>query len=193
MNAKVDAFILRAKKWRGEFEKLREIALACDLVEELKWGKPCYTNQGNNIIVVQGFKEFCALLFPKGALLKDPKGILEKPGENTQSARRVRFTSAEDVDKLKTSLKALIREAIAVEQAGEKVKFKKITEFAIPAELQSRLKANAGLKKAWFQLTPGRQRAYLLHISAAKQSTTRASRVEKCIPAILDGKGPNDR
>jgi len=191
-NPKVDEFLKKSKQWKEEFEKLREIALGCQLTEELKWGKPCYAFQNGNIVIVQGFNEFCALLFPKGALLKDAKGVLEKPGENTQAARRIPFTSVGEIIRLESTLKAYINEAIKVEKAGLKVNFKKVEEFEVPAEFQNKLDAMPALKKAFNALTPGRQRAYILHFSAPKQAKTRESRVEKCMPDILDGKGLND-
>lgn len=191
MNPKVDAYLSKARKWQGEMEKLRAIALDCDLTEELKWGKPCYTFRENNIIILQGFKETCAILFTKGALLKDPNGILEKPGQSTQGARRIPFTSVQEIVEIETTLKAYIREAIEAERAGLKVAFKKNPE-PVPEEFQNRLDADAALKSAFEALTPGRQRAYILYISGAKQSKTRESRVEKCMPRILDGMGLND-
>jgi uncharacterized protein YdeI (YjbR/CyaY-like superfamily) len=191
MNPKVDAFLERATKWREEMEALRKIALGCGLTEELKWGKPCYTFEDSNVVIIQGFKESCALLFCKGALLSDPEGILEKPGESTQAARRIRFTDVREVAKLKPTLKARIQEAIEVEKAGLEVDFKKSPE-PIPHELEGKFNEVPTLKKAFEALTPGRQRAYILHFSSAKQSTTRKSRVEKCVRQILDGKGLND-
>jgi uncharacterized protein YdeI (YjbR/CyaY-like superfamily) len=189
MNPKVDAFLSRAKKWREEFELLRAIALDCDLSEELKWGNPCYDYQGGNIVLMHGFKEYCALLFFKGALLKDAKGILITQTENVQSARQIRFTSAEQISKMKTVLKSYIRDAIAVEKSGAKVALKKTEEFAVPDEFQGKLDEDLALKTAFQALTPGRQRAYLLYFSAAKQSKTRVERILKCMPQIFDGKG----
>jgi uncharacterized protein YdeI (YjbR/CyaY-like superfamily) len=191
MNPKVDAYLSKAKKWREEFETLRTIVLGCPLTEELKWGKPCYTFQKSNILIIQGFKEYCALMFCKGALLKDPKGILKKPGENTQAARQMRFTHVREIAGMKPVLKAYIQEAIEAEKAGLKVNFKKNPE-PVPEELQNRLDENPALKNAFHALTPGRQRAYILYFSAPKQSKTRESRVEKCIRQILDGKGLNE-
>jgi uncharacterized protein YdeI (YjbR/CyaY-like superfamily) len=191
-NPKVDGFFARAEKWRKEMEELRTIILACPLTEELKWGKPCYTFQESNIVIIQGFKESCALLFCKGALLKDADSILEKPGENTQAARRVMFTGVAEIAELKTVLKAYIREAIEAEKAGLEVTYKKASEFTIPIEFQHQLDESRALKTAFNSLTPGRQRAYLLHFSAPKQSKTRESRVEKCRQQILDGKGLHD-
>lgn len=192
MNPKVDEFLSKAKKWREELEKLRMIVLDCQLTEELKWGKPCYTYQKSNIVILQGFKEFCALLFTKGALLNDPDGILEKPGENTQAGRRIPFTDVREIVEMEPILKAYVREAIEAEKAGLKVNFKKTTDFIIPEEFQIKLDEIPALKTAFDVLTPGRQRAYILHFSAPKQSKTRDSRVEKCMQQILDGKGLND-
>lgn len=191
-NPKVDVFLIKAESWRKEFEKLREILLECKLTEELKWGVPCYTLGKNNIVLMHGFKEYCALLFFKGALLKDPKGILIRQTENVQSARQIRFTDVREITKLKTVLKAYISEAIKVEESGLKVNFKKSSEFAVPEEFLSKLDEVPGLKTAFDALTPGRQRGYLLHFSSAKQSKTRESRIEKCIRKILNGKGLDD-
>ncbi|TGK59477.1 hypothetical protein EHQ27_00205 [Leptospira wolffii] len=191
-NPKVDVFLIKAETWRKEFEKLREILLECKLTEELKWGVPCYTLGKNNIVLMHGFKEYCALLFFKGALLKDPKGILIRQTENVQSARQIRFTDVREMTKLKTVLKAYISEAIKVEESGLKVNFKKSSEFAVPEEFLSKLDEVPGLKTAFDALTPGRQRGYLLHFSSAKQSKTRESRIEKCIRKILNGKGLDD-
>jgi uncharacterized protein YdeI (YjbR/CyaY-like superfamily) len=193
MNRKVDIFLSNEKKWREEFEKLRAIILDCDLTEELKWGQPCYTHEGKNILLIHGFKDYCAILFMKGALLEDAKGILIQQTANVQSARQIRFTKVSEIVKLKTVLKSYIHEAIEVEKAGMKVELKKTTEYEIPEEFQTRLKKSAALKKAFFALTPGRQRAYLLYFSAAKQSKTREARVEKSVPVILKGKGLNDQ
>ncbi len=191
LNPAVNVFLSKAKQWQPEFRKLREIILDCGLTEELKWGKPCYTFQDSNIVIVQGFKEFCALLFAKGALLKDRRSILEKPGENTQAARRVPFTSVREIVALEAVLKAYIHEAVEAEKAGVKVEFKKNPE-PVPEELQNKLDENAALKTAFQALTPGRQRAYILYFSAPKQSETRTSRIEKCTRQILNGKGLND-
>ena len=191
MNPKVDEYLRKAKKWQQEMEKLRQISLVCGLTEELKWGKPCYTFQESNIVIIQGFKEFCALLFCKGALLNDPNGILKKPGENTQAARRIPFTSVREIVEMEPILKAYIYEAIEVEKAGLKVNFKKNPE-PIPEELQKKLDEIPSLKTAFAALTPGRQRGYILYFSGAKQSKTREARVEKCMPQILNGKGLND-
>ncbi len=191
MNPKVDAYLKQAQQWQEEMKKLRRIVLDCQLTEELKWGKPCYSFQNSNIVILQGFKESCALLFCKGALLKDPNGILEKPGENTQGARRIRFTHVREIVELEPALKAYIHEALEVEKAGLEVNFKKNPE-PVPRELQHKFDKIPALKTAFEALTPGRQRAYILYFSGAKQSETRASRVEKCMPQILKGKGLND-
>lgn len=192
MNPKVDFYFNKAKKWQEEMEKLRTIILTCQLNEELKWGVPCYTCQKSNIVLIHAFKDYCAVLFFKGALLKDSKGILIRQTENVQAARQIRFTSTAQVNKLQTTLKAYIYEAIEVEKAGLKVEMKKTREFTMPEEFKNKLDTNADLKKAFFALTPGRQRAYLLHFSSAKQSKTRESRIEKCMPFILSGKGLDD-
>ena len=193
MNPKVDFFFSKAKKWRAEFEKLRTIVLDCGLAEELKWGHPCYTFQNNNVVLIHGFKQYCALLFIKGALLKDAGGILIQQTENVQAARQVRFTSVREIVKLAPILKAYIREAIEVEKAGLQVNYKKTSEFTIPEEFQKRLEKNPALKSAFEALTPGRQRGYLLYFSAPKQSKTRESRIEKCMPLIFEGMGLNER
>jgi uncharacterized protein YdeI (YjbR/CyaY-like superfamily) len=192
MNPKVDEFLSKAKKWQEEMEKLRMIIHDCGLTEELKWGKPCYTFQKSNIVIIQGFKEYCALLFFKGALLNDPRGILKKTGENTQAGRQVRFTNVREIAEMEPILKACIYEAIEVEKAGLKVNFQKNPE-PIPEEFQNKLDEIPALKTAFDALTPGRQRAYILYFSAPKQSKTRESRVEKCIQQILNGKGLNDQ
>src|ERR1700722_424121 len=192
MNTKVDAFLSRATKWRKEFEKLRRIILDCQLTEELKWGVPCYTLQERNIVLMHGFKEYCALLFFKGALLKDPNDILIQQTENVQAARQIRFTHVREIVKMKSILKAYIHNAIEVEKAGLKVNYKTTSEFKIPEEFQNKLDAIPTLKTAFDALTPGRQRAYIFYFSAPKQSKTRASRIEKCMKQILDGKGLND-
>jgi len=192
MNPKVDFFFSKAKKWQEEFEKLRTIILDCGLTEELKWGKPCYTFQNSNIVLIHGFKEYCALLFFKGALLKDAKGILVQQTKNVQAARQIRFTNVREIDKIEPILKAYIKEAIEVEKAGLKVDYKKTADFAIPEEFQNKLDEIPALKTAFDALTPGRQRGYILYFSAPKQSKTRESRIEKCMQQILDGKGLND-
>lgn len=192
MNPKVDAFIGRAKQWKDEFVKLREIILACQLTEELKWGQPCYTFQDSNIVLIHGFKEYCAILFHKGALLKDAKGILIQQTENVQSARQVRFTGVKEIVKQEKALKAYILEAVEVEKAGLKVEFRKTADLKVPEEFQTRLDADPALKAAFGALTPGRQKAYIFHFSGAKQAKTREARVEKCLPKILDGLGMDD-
>ena len=193
MNPKVDAYLRKAKKWQEEMEKLRKIILDCGLTEELKWGKPCYTFEKSNIVIIQGFKEYLALMFFKGALLKDANGILIKPGENTQAGRQIRFTNSQEIVEMEPILKAYIHEAIEVEKAGLKVNFKPTTEFKIPEEFQDKLDEMPALKTAFDALTPGRQRAYILYFSQPKQSKTRKSRVEKYMQQILNGKGLNDR
>ncbi len=192
MNPKVDFFFNKASKWQAEYEQLRTIVLDCGLTEELKWGCPCYTFEGNNIVLIHGFKDYCALLFMKGALMKDAKGILIQQTENVQAARQIRFTNLNEIVKLKTALKAYIQEAISVEKSGLKVELKKPTEFKMAEEFQQVLNEMPEVKKAFEALTPGRQRAYLLHFSQPKQSKTRESRVENCIPQILKGKGLDD-
>ncbi|HYV00642.1 MAG TPA: YdeI family protein [Pyrinomonadaceae bacterium] len=192
MSPKVDAYLSKAKKWQEEFEKLRMIILDCGLTEELKWGVPCYTFEKRNVVLIHGFKEYCALLFFKGALLNDGKSILIQQTKNVQAARQIRFTNIREIVKLKPILKAYIYEAIEVEKAGLKVNLKKTKEFIVPEEFQNRLAEVPGLKTAFAALTPGRQRAYLLHFSAPKQAKTRESRVEKCLQQILNGKGLND-
>jgi uncharacterized protein YdeI (YjbR/CyaY-like superfamily) len=192
MNPKVDAYLRKAKKWQKEFEKLRMIILDCQLTEELKWGKPCYTFQKRNIVLIHGFKEYCALLFFKGALLKDANGILIQQTENVQAGRQIRFTNVREIVEMEPILKAYIYEAIEVEKAGLKVNFKKTSEFMIPEEFQNKLDEIPALKTAFGALTPGRQRGYVLYFSAPKQSNTRESRVEKCMQRILNGRGLND-
>jgi uncharacterized protein YdeI (YjbR/CyaY-like superfamily) len=192
MNPKVDFFFTKAKNWQEEFEKLRTIVLDCGLTEELKWGVPCYTFQKRNIVLMHGFKEYCALLFFKGALLSDANGILVQQTENVQSARQIRFTNVKEIAKLAPILKAYIYEAIEVEKAGLKVDLKKTAEYAIPEEFQKKLDKMPALKTAFEALTPGRQRAYILHFSAPKQAKTREARVEKHIQQILEGRGLND-
>ncbi len=193
MNPKVDFFFSKAKNWHEEFEKLRVIILDCGLTEDLKWGCPCYTFQKRNIVLIHGFKEYCALLFFKGALLKYANGILIQQTKNVQAARQIRFTSVREIVKLKPILKAYINQAIEVEKAGLKVNFKKTSEFDVPEEFQNKLDEIAALKTAFNALTPGRQRAYLHYFSQPKQSKTRESRVEKCMQQILMGKGLNDQ
>jgi uncharacterized protein YdeI (YjbR/CyaY-like superfamily) len=193
MNPKVDKYLRKAKKWQKEFEKLRMICLDCGLTEELKWGHPCYTSQKSNIVLIHGFKEYCALLFFKGALLKDPKGILIQQTKNVQAARQIRFTNVRAIVEMEPILKAYIHEAIEVDKAGLEVSYKKTSEFKMPEEFQRKLDEMPALKTAFEALTPGRQRGYLLYFSAPKQSKTRGSRVEKCLQQILNGKGLNDR
>jgi uncharacterized protein YdeI (YjbR/CyaY-like superfamily) len=192
MNSKVDAFLSKAAKWQEEFTQLRAIILDCDLVEDFKWGQPCYSLDGQNVVLMHGFKEYCALLFFKGALLKDPKGILIQQTENVQAARQIRFTDAQQIFKLEKVLKTYIRNAIALEKSGAKVEFKKTTEFSWPEEFERKVDEMPALRTAFEALTPGRQRAYLLHFSSAKQAKTRESRIEKCVPHILNGKGLDD-
>lgn len=191
-NPKVDAYLARQKSWRDEQAALREILRDCGLGEELKWGVPCYTWEGKNIVLIHAFKAYCALLFHKGVLLKDPEGILVIQTENVQSARQVRFTSVAQILAQESVLKAYIREAIDVEKAGLKVEFKKTNEFSMPEEFQAKLDEVPPLKAAFEALTPGRQRGYLLHFAQPKQSSTRVARIEKCMPRIFDGLGLND-
>jgi uncharacterized protein YdeI (YjbR/CyaY-like superfamily) len=192
MNPKVDFFFSKATKWKEEFEKLRAIVLDCGLSEELKWGKPCYTFRKANIVLIHGFKDYCALLFFKGALLKDAKGILIQQTENVQAARQIRFSNAREIVKMESIVKAYIKEAIEVEKAGLKVTYKKTSEFKVPEEFQNKLDEIPALKAAFDALTPGRQRGYLFYFSQPKQSKTRESRVEKCTQQILNGKGLDD-
>lgn len=192
MNPKVDFFFTKAKKWKEELEQMRVIALDCGLSEELKWGCPCYTLNGTNIVLIHAFKEYCAFLFFKGALLSDANGMLIQQTENVQSARQIRFTNLKEITDHQAVLKAYIYEAIEVEKAGLKVPMKKTKEFAIPDEFRKKLDQNQSLKTAFEALTPGRQRAYLLHFASAKQSKTREARIEKYIPQILSGKGIDD-
>lgn len=192
MNPKVDWYFEKAEKWQNELALLRTIVLDCDLTEELKWGVPCYTFQNNNVVLIHDFKEYCALLFHKGVLLNDENGILIQQTENVQSARQIRFTNIQEIRTLESILKTYIFEAIEVEKAGLKVVLKKPTEFKMAEEFQKKLDENAALKTAFEALTPGRQRAYLLHFSQPKQAKTREARVENCVPKILDGKGLDD-
>lgn len=192
MNTKVEIFLSQAKKWQDEFEKLRMIILDCGLTEDLKWGKPCYTFQKSNIVLIHGFKDYCALLFFKGALLNDAKHILIQQTENVQAARQIRFTNIREIVKMETILKAYIREAIKVEKAGLKVELKKTSDFKIPDEFQKKLDKNRALKTSFNALTPGRQRAYLFYFSQPKQPKSREGRVEKYMQQILKGKGLND-
>ncbi len=190
-NPKVDAFVSRAKRWQGETQKLRTILLDCKLDEELKWGKPCFMFEGSNVAIIQPFKEHCSLMFFKGVLLEDTHGLLRSQGENSQSALRLEFTSEAEIKK--TVVKSYVKQAIAVAKAGLKVDFKAKRELVLPDELTQILKRDRKLAKAFQALTPGRQRAYVLHFTDAKQSKTRTTRIEKCIPKILAGLGRNDR
>jgi uncharacterized protein YdeI (YjbR/CyaY-like superfamily) len=191
MNPKVDAYLREIQAWREETKVLRKIALGCGLAEELKWAKPCYTFRGTNVVIIQGFKEYCALLFCKGALLKDAKRILNRIGEHTQAARQIRFTSAKEIIAMRPVVRAYIDEAIAVEKAGLKVIYRK-DPGRIPEELQYKFDHYPALKASFGALTPGRQRHYIIYFSSAKQSKTRESRIEKCMRRILSGKGLND-
>jgi len=189
MNPKVDAFLLNTKKWREELTILRSIVMDSGLGEELKWGAPCYVHEQANVIIIQGFKDYFALMFFKGALMKDPQDLLRKPGENTQSGRQIRMTSMDEMLGQEEVLRAYIQDAIAVEKAGVKVVVKKTEEYPVPSELEESFAANNDLQHAFYGLTPGRQRAYLLHFAEAKQSATRKARIEKYAPRILKGKG----
>ncbi len=192
MNPKVDTYIEKAKSWRAEFAALRRIALGCGLTEELKWGHPCYTLEGSNVVLIHGFKDYCAYLFFKGALMKDPKRLLVQQTANVQAARQIRFTGLDQIEAREASLRAYIREAITIETSGAKVAMKATAAFEVPEEFQAMLDQSAAVKKAFAALTAGRQRAYLLHFGSAKQSATRAARVQKCVPRILSGKGLDD-
>jgi len=192
MNPKADWFFDKAEKWKKEFEKLRTIVLDCGLNEELKWGCPCYTFENRNVVLIHGFKEYCALLFFKGALLSDANNILIQQTENVQSARQIRFTNLKEIVKMEKILKAYIYEAIEVEKAGLQVKLKKTSDFKMPEEFQIKLNKNKALKKAFDALTPGRQRAYIFYFSQPKQSKTREARIEKYMQQILEGKGLDD-
>jgi len=192
MNPKVDWFFEKDTQWKKEFERLRTIILDCGLIEELKWGCPCYTYENTNVVLIHGFKEYSAILFFKGALLNDPNGMLIQQTENVQSARQIRFTNVKEIVKMEKILKAYIYEAIEVERAGLKVKLKKTSDFKIPEEFQKKLNKSAALKKSFESLTPGRQRAYIFYFSQAKQSKTREARVEKYVKHILSGKGLED-
>ncbi|MEC2113077.1 MULTISPECIES: YdeI/OmpD-associated family protein [Bacillus] len=191
-NPKVDDFLNKTKKWKEEFEKLRAIILDCELTEDFKWMHPCYTYNNKNVVLIHGFKEYCALLFHKGALLQDAHGILIRQTENVQAARQIRFTNVQEINEMETILKAYIQEAIEVEKAGLKVEVNNNIELCIPEELQNKFDEIPELKTAFEALTPGRQRAYTLYFSQAKQSKTRESRVEKYVQKILDGKGLKD-
>ena len=192
MNPKVDAFLAREKAWKEEFRKLRQIVLDCELAEELKWGQPCYALGGKNVVLMHGFKEYCALLFMKGALMKDAKGILIQQTENVQAARQIRFTNLPEIVKMEKTLKAYVREAIEIEKSGLKVELKKTADYKVPEEFQRRLDTHSALKTAFEALTPGRQKGYLYYFSQPKQAKTREARVEKYIPKILDGLGFDD-
>lgn len=192
MNPKVDFFFDKADQWQAEFAKLRTIILDCDLSEELKWGCPCYTFEESNVVLIHGFKEYCALLFMKGALMQDPNGILVQQTENVQSARQIRFTALQEIVELEAVLKAYVADAVRVEKAGLKVEFKQPEDFPFPEELIDKLEEVPGLQDAFESLTPGRRRGYLLYFSKAKRSKTRQARIERYIPHILDGKGIND-
>lgn len=192
-NDKVDAFLERAKSWQEEFAALRDIIAANgELTEDLKWGQPCYTLDGRNVVLMHGFKEYCALLFFKGALMQDPKNLLIQQTENVQAARQIRFKSLADITTHKAALKSYIKDAIALEKSGAKVELKKTTEFSFPEELEQAMDNKPALRTAFEELTPGRQRAYLLHFSSAKQAKTRIARIEKSTQRILDGKGLDD-
>jgi uncharacterized protein YdeI (YjbR/CyaY-like superfamily) len=192
MNPKVDWYFARTNKWQQETELLRMFILDTGLTETLKWGCPCYVMENKNIVLIHDFKKYCAVLFFKGSLLKDPKKILIQQTKNVQAARQVRFTSVKEVTKYEKTLKSYIKEAVAIEKSGAKVSLKKTTQFEMPEEFRKKLDKSAALKKAFFALTPGRQRGYLLHFSSAKQAKTRDDRVERFIPQILKGKGLED-
>ncbi|EAZ79913.2 YdeI/OmpD-associated family protein [Algoriphagus machipongonensis] len=192
MNPKVDFFFEKPSQWQQEYLLLRSIILDSELIEELKWGVPCYTFRGSNVVLIHGFKDYCAILFHKGALLKDHEGILIQQTENVQAARQMRFTELKEIQVLKATIKAYVFEAIEVEKAGLKVELKKTSEFPMPEEFKSILEVDSELKKAFESLTPGRQRGYMLYFSQAKQSKTRETRIEKYMPKIFEGKGLND-
>ena len=192
-NPAVDAWLAKTRHWTDEIARLRVLLLASGLDEDFKWGKPCYTHGGSNIVLIMPLKETCALLFTKGALMQDPKGILVQPGENSQSARQLRFTSLAEIIGLEKSLKSYLKDAVRVETAGLKVEFRKSSDLVYPKEFQDMLERNSALREAFQKLTPGRQRQYHMHFTGAKQAATRESRVEKAIPLILDGLGLNDR
>jgi uncharacterized protein YdeI (YjbR/CyaY-like superfamily) len=193
MNPKVDFFFEKDTPWQSAYKQLRKIILDCGLIEELKWGVPCYTHNGKNVVLIHGFKDYCALLFHKGVLLKDTEGILVQQTENVQSARQIRFTGEAQIQEMEPILKTYLYEAIEVEKAGLQVKLKKTSEFEMPEELQTKLDTDTEFKTAFEALTPGRQRGYMLYFSQPKQSKTRISRIEKSFPKILDGKGYNER
>lgn len=192
MNPKVDALLDGQKTWQVEFRKLRNIILDCGLTEELKWGQPCYTHRGKNVVLVHGFKDYCALLFINGALLNDGAGLLIQQTENVQAGRQIRFTSIKEIEALEATLRSYVEEAIRIEEAGLKIEKKRTSDFAVAEEFQRALLAQPALKAAFEALTPGRQRGYLLYFSQAKQTSTRESRIAKCTPRILDGRGLDD-
>lgn len=192
MNPKVNFFFENAGQWQEEFKKLRAIALSTELTEDVKWGCPCYTYEGKNIFLIHGFKEYCALLFFKGALMKDPDNILIQQSKNVQAARQIRFTEVAQINDLEEVLRSYMFQAVEIEESGAKVEMKKTKEFEMAEEFQEKLDQDPALQEAFKALTPGRQRAYLLHFSSAKQSKTREARIEKCIPQIMDGIGLND-
>lgn len=191
-NPKVDAYLKRNERWQAEMTALRDLLLECPLVEDLKWGVPCYTLDGKNVVLIHAFKDYCALLFHKGALMKDPDGVLIQQTENVQSARQIRFRQLDEIRRMENLIKSYVHEAIEVEKAGLKVAHKTVAEFAVPDELHSAFEKDPALKSAFETLTPGRQRAYLLHFSSAKQAVTRESRIEKCRSKIMEGKGLDD-
>ena len=191
-NPKADTYIARLESWQKELVRLRRIALDCPLTEDFKWGHPCYTLDGRNVVLIHGFKEYCALLFMKGALMKDPAGILVQQTENVQSGRQIRFTSLDQIEAMENVLKVYIHDAIEVEKSGAKVEKKTTAEFEMPEEFSTRLASDPALKAAFEALTPGRQRGYLLHFAGAKQAKTREARIEKYVPKILAGKGFDD-
>jgi len=192
LNPKVDSFVSKPGQWQEAYEKLRAIVLDCDVSEEFKWGCPCYTHGGHNLVLIHGFKEYCALLFFKGALMQDPQGILIQQTENVQAGRQIRFTSAAEITRLAKTLKSYVREAIRVEASGQKIDFKETEEFEMPEELVNKMDEVPALRYAFDSLTPGRQRGYILYFAGARQAATRAARIEKYLPKILDGKGLKD-
>ena len=192
MSPAIKAFLGKATTWQEAYTELRKIVLSCGLTEAFKWGNPCYTTDDENVVLIHGFKDYCALLFFKGALMKDPNGILVQQTANVQAARQIRFTSADEIRRMKEILKVYIKDAIAIEKSGAKVEFKETKEFFVPEEFQIKLDVMPDVKEAFEALTPGRQRGYLLHFAAAKQSRTREARVEKCMPKIFEGKGLDD-
>lgn len=191
-NPKVDAYLRRNERWQAEMIALRDLLLDCPLVEDLKWGVPCYTLDSKNVVLIHAFKDYCALHFHKGALMKDPDGVLIQQTENVQSARQIRFTGLDEIRRMENLIKSYVHEAIEVEKAGLKVAHKTVAEFAVPEELRAAFEKEPALKSAFEALTPGRQRAYLLHFSSAKQAVTRENRIEKCRSKIMEGKGLND-